>query len=96
MNWMTYSLVAVVALFVLGIVAGRTTRTIPHKAAFVSGILGLLATPVLFAASVLSLCIAGACRDGFGPADYVGVAWLALAVVAFVSLIAIGVRGRAA
>lgn len=95
MNWMTYSLFAVVALFVIGIVAGRTTRTIPQKVAFFSGILGLLATPALFAASVLSLCIAGACRDGLGPADYVGFAWLALAVVVFVSLIAIGVRGRA-
>jgi hypothetical protein len=91
-NWINLAFVALVSVFVMAIIAGRSTRTIPHKVAFASGILGLLGFPALIVASFLSLCIAGACSDGMGLADYLGVAWLVLAATSFIALVSVWVR----
>jgi len=92
LTWITCSFAALVSIYVIAVVAGRSTRTIPQKIAFASGILGLLGIPALVIAAVRSFCVAGACRDGMGPADYIGIVCLALAATSFISLVVVGVR----
>ena len=96
MHWVIPALIAVTVVHIMAIVFGRTNGSVPQRIAFVSGIAGLLSIPAVIVAGLLSFCVAGGCRSGFSTADLFAFAFVAIALLSFGSLIALGTRGRRA
>ena len=96
MNLIAFGLLASLPVHVLAIIAGRRTTTTRQRIAFISGILGLISIPAVLISSVLSLCVAGACADGFTKSDLVGVLFLVLLVSSVAALLAMALGRRRA